>query len=395
MNYTQDVQNINTLIAPLGLQVSGVVKGAQSIKYVINLPLDLGVQGKVKRAESNLKYALSSALGTNEFSFGHDTGCLYIERRSDDFNVVKFGLFANLLQNSKLNLVLGMDENGQEVITDLSKAPHILVGGTTGSGKSELLHSFVASLIVGMPYTDVSILIIDPKRAEFSPYKNCKNIRVVTEMDKALRCFNKAVEIMETRYQELERDGAKDIYKYNGTMDMYPIVIVIDELADLIMSYPQVEEPIVKIAQKARACGIHLIIGTQSPRKDVVTGLIKANIPTRIALHTSNQVESRIILDKSGAENRLGMGDMLFLGNGSFNPIRIQSAYVDEQTKQMLANSIYEQKAPMQQYQQPQRVSYDHLINPPKKKVGLIQGFVNLMKIKPIMFQSDEYPPKI
>lgn len=415
---SQDIENINKLFAPFGLKVDGVIKGAQDVKYRINLPLDLEIQGKIRRAETNIKYALPTALDTNEFTYKHDKNAIYIERRSDVFNVVNFNDFRDKLHTNTLNLVLGMDENGQKIVTNLSKAPHILVGGTTGSGKSELLHCFVASLIEGMAYTDVSLLIIDPKRAEFSPYKSCRSIQVVTDMKAAYDCLIKAVDIMEERYIELEKNGAKDIYKYTGNMKMYPIVIIIDELADLIQTYPQVEQPIVRIAQKARACGIHLIIGTQSPRKDVVTGLIKSNIPTRIALHTSSQMESRIIMDKSGAETLLGSGDMLFLANGAFNPIRIQSAYVDEGTKIDLANSIYIQRStPIQaettsNYNMWKDENYLRQLNaeieqarmqnaqptPPRqkqKRVGLIRGMINLMKVKPIMFRTDDYPPQV
>ena len=366
MNTTRDIVNINTLFAPFGLRVTDVVTGAQNIKYKIALPLDLNTQGKVKRAENNIRFALSTALNTNDYSYGHDTDCVYIERRNDDFEVVKFGLFAEQMHTNKLMVALGKDENGQKVVTDLAKAPHMLVGGTTGSGKSELLHCFVASLIEGMPYTHVSLYIIDPKRAEFSPYKNCKSIRVITEMNQAVDYLNRAVEVMEQRYSELERTGAKDIYQYTGTM--YPIVIIIDELADLIMTYPQAEASIIRIAAKARACGIHLIIGTQSPRRDVVKGLIKSNIPTKIALHTSNQMESRIILDQGGAENLLGRGDMLFIENGSFTPVRIQSAYVDSTAKAALANKIA--REPQTTQQQP--VYY------PLKKKGLFQGLKNI-----------------
>lgn len=369
MNTTRDIVNINTLFAPFGLRVTDVVTGPQNIKYKIALPLDLSIQGKVKRAESNIKYALATALGTDEYSYGHDTDGVYIERRNDKFEVVKFGLFAEQMHTNKLMLALGKDENGEKVVIDLAKAPHILVGGTTGSGKSELLHCFVASLIEGMKYTDVSLLIIDPKRAEFSPYKNCKSIQVVTEMNIAVKCLEKAVQIMEERYLELEKTGAKDIYHYNG--NMYPIVIIIDELADLIMTYPQAESYIVRIAAKARACGIHLIIGTQSPRRDVVKGLIKSNIPTKIALHTSNQMESRIILDQGGAENLLGCGDMLYLANGSFAPIRIQSAFVDSRDKAVLASKIARQPQPTSP-RPAQPVVY------PQKKAGFFQRIKNI-----------------
>lgn len=403
MNTAQDIKNINTLLAPYGLQVNEVVKGAQNIKYKIDLPLDLGIQGKIRRAETNIKYALPGALGTNEFSFGHDKGSIYIERRSDDFQIVKFNDFIGTLHRPGLNLVLGVDEDGKKVVTNLSKAPHILVGGTTGSGKSELLHCFVASLIEGVNYTDVELCIIDPKRSEFTPYRGCPKIKLCTEMSEACSCLKTGVEIMENRYRILEKSRAKDIYHYSGSEKMYPIVFIIDELADLMRQCPESEQYIIRIAQKARACGIHLIMGTQSPRRDVVTGLIKSNVPTKIALHTSNQVESRIILDQSGAENLLGKGDILFMANGSFKPIRIQSAFVDESTKSSLASRLKRIPSdPIEVCEEPRevRVSYDHFLNHEEpiqkpKRVGLIRGLINLINVKPIMFKSDEYPPRI
>ena len=316
--------------------------------------------------------------------------------------MVSFNDFRNGLHTSNLNLVLGKDEDGKKVITNLSKAPHILVGGTTGSGKSELLHCFVASLIEGMDYTDVELCIIDPKRSEFSPYRNCPKIKLCTEMSDACECLKIGVDIMESRYATLEKSGAKDIYHYAGNEKMYPIVFIIDELADLMQQCPESEQYIVRIAQKARACGIHLILGTQSPRRDVVTGLIKSNVPTKIALHTSNQVESRIILDQIGAENLLGKGDMFYMANGAFKPIRIQSAYVDEATKSSLAAKLKSIPSnPLPHYEiKEERVSYDHLLNQEEstnkpRKVGLIQGMINLMKVKPIMFRTDDYPPRI
>lgn len=395
MNQQQDIQNINTLFSPFGLKVTEVVKGAQNITYKIALPLDLDIQGKVRRAETNIKFALPTALGTNEYTYRHDKDSICIERKSNDFEVVKFNDFKDITHTNKLMIALGKDENGNKLYTNLSKAPHILVGGTTGSGKSELLHTFVCSLIEGMRFTNVEMLIIDPKRAEFAPYKDLVNITLCNDMEKACNYLNQAVEIMEKRYAMLEEAGVKDITHYSGKMN--PIVIVIDELADLILEHPEAEKSIVRIAQKARACGIHLIIGTQSPRRDIVTGLIKANIPTRIALHTSNQVESRIILDQVGAENLLGQGDMLYLANGSFKPIRIQSAYVDEVTKNDLINKLRSANvikpttpAPVKQPEQPQEKP-----QPTPKRLGIIGTFINLMKVKPIMFQSDEYPPRI
>lgn len=412
------IENLNTLFAPLGLKVDEVTKAAQSVKYKLYLPLDLDKQGKIRRAETNIKFALPSALGTNEFKFEREVDCLSIECRSNEFKVVNFNDLKAKCKTNALNLILGTNENGEMLYTNLSKAPHILVGGTTGSGKSELLHTFIASLIVGMPYTNAELLIIDPKRAEYSPYKNRERIRLITEMDEALKYLNYSVQIMENRYAELENAGAKDIYKYSGFMDMHPIVIIVDELADLIQTFPDVEKPIVRIAQKARACGIHLIIGTQSPRRNVVTGLIQTNMPTKIALHTSDQIESRIILGKAGAEQLLGKGDMLFHGNGAMSDLRIQSAYVDENTKHELASTLeyreYKESATpannnsglekaiewshnwdnggKEQFYKENHIEQP---TPQKKRVGIIGGMINLLKVKPLMFESDNYPVKI
>ena len=382
------------------MQVNKVVKGAQNIKYKINLPLDLNIQGKLRRAEINIKYALTTALGTNEFTYGHDKDSIYIERRSNDFQVVKFNDLKEITHTNKLMVVLGKDEDGNKLYTNLAKAPHILVAGTTGSGKSELLHTFICSLIEGMRFTNVEMLIIDPKRAEFSPYKDLVNITLCSEMKDACSRLENAVRIMDERYSILEKAGAKDIYHYSGKMN--PMVIVIDELADLILEYPESEKSIVRIAQKARACGIHLIIGTQSPRRDVVTGLIKANIPTRIALATSNQTESRIILDHIGAENLLGHGDMLYLANGAIHPIRIQAAYVDEATKIDIIGKLRSARVIKSEPQQPMKqpipepqVIPQPIPQPKKKRLGLIGTMVNLMKVKPLMFRTDDYPPRI
>ena len=387
----KEILDINTIFRPFNITVSEVLTGAQSVKYILRLPLDINIQGKIKRAETNIKYTLTSAIKGSEFTYGHEDNYVYIERPAD-FKPVYFNSFKeNLFQNKKLNLVLGTDSNGNKLTTNLSKAPHILVAGTTGSGKSELLHTFVCSLIKGMPYTHTELLIIDPKRAEFSPYKSCLSTQVITDMNIAASCLKRAVDIMEERYVELERSRAKDIYNYTGSKNMHPIVIIIDELADLIMSNPKVESDIVRIAQKARACGIHLIIGTQSPRRDVVTGLIKANIPTKIALKTTNQVESRIILDRGGAEKLLGKGDMLFLANGSFEPIRIQSAYITEQEKIDLAKKFFFDKS---KNETPTAPSKPTTYQKPKR-IGLIRALINLWNVKPIMFRTDDYPPKI
>lgn len=333
-----EIMRINKVFAPFNIMVNEVIRCAQSVKYILNLPLDITIQGKIKKNESNIVYTLSSALLTQEYNYGHENNYVFIERPAS-LNSVNFANYYDFNSN-RLMLAMGTDSQGNRKKLDLAKAVHILVGGVTGSGKSELLHSFVCSLIKGMNHTGVELVIIDPKRAEYSPYKGCRSISVVTDMNHAERVLAHAVDIMEYRYSILEQSGAKDIKTYRGNADMHPIVYIIDELADLVMNYKSCERNIALIAQKSRACGIHLIIGTQSPRRDIVTGLIKANIPTRIALKTSSSLESRIIMERSGAEKLLGKGDMLYLGNGMFEPVRLQSAYVDESLKWQIANTI-------------------------------------------------------
>ena len=408
----QEIADINKIFEPFNITVSEVMRGPQSVKYILKLPLDFQIQGKIKKAENSIRYTLSSVVKSGEYTYGHEADYVYIERPAK-MQTVYFTIFDRRLfqNNTKLKLALGVDSNGNKIYTDLVKAPHILVAGTTGSGKSELLHAMIASLIYGQPSTKVEMLLIDPKRSEFSPYKNSKSIKIITDMNTVVSYFEKAVDIMEKRYQELERAGSKDIYRYNGAFDMHPIVIIIDELADLMTTHKEVEKHIVRIAQKARACGIHLIIGTQRPSREVITGLIKSNIPTRIALKTGSKIDSRIIMDRSGAESLLGKGDMLFLGNGAFEPIRIQAPFVSEDLKSALAgsisvdrssftfeasqhSSIYNEAMEYIRYVE-EKETAEKAAAPKQKRVGLFGGIANLFKVKPIMFESDDYPPKL
>ena len=162
-----EIANIHTVFAPFGLKIDEVVRCPQSVKYILKMPLDVNFQDKIRRADKKINYALSSAIQNAEYTYGHENDYIYIERPAS-FNIVSFNNFKGILHSENLNLAVGIDRDGKAVITNLSNAPHILVAGTTGSGKSELLHSFVASLIEGMWYTKVEMLIIDPKRAEFS-----------------------------------------------------------------------------------------------------------------------------------------------------------------------------------------------------------------------------------
>lgn len=241
---------------------------------------------------------------------------------------------------SALSVALGLDIAGSPVITDIKKMPHGLIAGATGSGKSVCINAILISLLYKASHEDVRFLLIDPKMVELAPYNGIPHLvsPVITDVKAATHALKWAVAEMEERYQKFALEGARDIDRYNQKMKtqgrdekMPYLVIVIDELADLMMAAPQdVEDAICRIAQKARACGIHLLLATQRPSVDVITGLIKANIPTRIAFSVSSQVDSRTIIDTNGADRLLGKGDMLFVENGARNPVRIQGAFVSD-----------------------------------------------------------------
>ena len=237
----------------------------------------------------------------------------------------------------QLGFSLGRDVTGQGVFADLARMPHVLVAGSTGSGKSVTIHSLLMGLLFFNPPEFLKLIMIDPKRVELTHYNGVPHLMspVITDPKKAIQALRWAVSEMDKRYTQLEAAGARDIASYNADTaqeDIMPyLVIVIDELADLMTTFPrEVEASIVRIAQMARAVGIHLVISTQRPSVDVITGLIKANIPTRIALQTVSQVDSRTILDMAGAEKLLGKGDMLYLPADAGKPRRIQGVYVSD-----------------------------------------------------------------
>lgn len=244
--------------------------------------------------------------------------------------------------SSPLTTALGVDLFGHARVTDIRKMPHGLIAGATGSGKSVFINSLLMSILYKAKPSEVKLLLIDPKAVEMAPYQGLPHLLspVVSDPQAATEALKWAVEEMEERYQKLAAFGARNIEGYNRKLEeeghhagrMSYIVIVIDELADLMMaSSSEVQEYIARITQKARAAGIHLIVATQRPSVDVVTGLIKNNIPTRIAFMVSSSTDSRTILDCSGAERLLGRGDMLYLGNGSSQPLRLQGTYIEDE----------------------------------------------------------------
>ncbi|RNB55800.1 DNA translocase FtsK [Brevibacillus gelatini] len=251
---------------------------------------------------------------------------------------------------SPLAVALGMDIGGEPIIADIKKMPHGLIAGATGSGKSVCINSIIVSLLYKATPEQVRLLLIDPKMVELAPYNHLPHLvtPVVTEAKQATAALKWAVEEMEKRYALFVDAGVRDIDRYNQTTDdqLPYIVIVIDELADLMMVSPQdVEDCIIRIAQKARACGIHLLLATQRPSVDVITGNIKANVPTRLAFAVFSQVDSRTILDQSGAERLLGRGDMLFLESGT-TPVRLQGNFVSDDEIERITQTIKKQRKP-------------------------------------------------
>lgn len=248
--------------------------------------------------------------------------------------------------SSLLNFPLGRDVSGDPIFANLAKMPHILVAGATGSGKSVFVHSFLISLLYKNSPETLRLILIDPKRVELSVYEGLPHLAspVITEGKKAVAALRFGVEEMERRYETLMNAGNRDIEGYNNKRkeDLMPyLVIVIDELADLMAAFGrEVEGHIVRLAQMARATGIHLVVSTQRPSVEVITGLIKANITSRVALQVASQVDSRTILDTAGAEKLLGGGDMLFISGELSKPKRIQGAYLTEEETEKVIEFI-------------------------------------------------------
>ncbi|WP_295234843.1 DNA translocase FtsK [Veillonella sp.] len=238
---------------------------------------------------------------------------------------------------------LGKDIAGEAVITDLAKMPHLLVAGSTGSGKSVCVNTLISSILFSRKPSEVQLILVDPKMVELSVYNGIPHLKVpvVTDMKKAAAVLRWAVREMEARYLAMSENGVRNISGFN---ERYPdkamplILIIIDELADLMMTAPDVEEAINRLAAKARAAGIHMVLATQRPSVNVITGTIKANVPSRISFAVATQIDSRTILDMAGAEKLLGKGDMLFNPIGANKPIRIQGAFIsDEEVEELVA----------------------------------------------------------
>ena len=296
---------------------------------------------KITNLQNDLAMALASPTGSVRIEApipGKSLIGIEVPNYSPALVNLKGILGSDLMKNarSKLTVTLGLDVAGQPVVADIARMPHALIAGATGSGKSILLHSFISTLLFRASPHEVKFILIDPKRVELPRYNGIPHLltRVIVDPEKALPALKWAIAEMDRRYKLFEDTGARDINAYNelsGFQALPYIVIVVDELADLMILAPaEVEKTITRLAQMSRATGLHLILATQRPSVDILTGLIKANIPCRIAFNVTSQVDSRVIIDQGGAEKLLGRGDMLYLPPDVSKPIRIQGVFVSE-----------------------------------------------------------------
>ncbi len=296
---------------------------------------------KIRNLQNDLAMALASPTGTIRIEApipGKSLIGVEVPNYSAELVTLKSILTSGAMEKSKskLTVTLGLDVSGKPIVTDIGRMPHMLIAGSTGSGKSVLLHSFVTTLLFRCSPSEVKFIFIDPKRVELPQYNEIPHLLtpVIVDPEKALPSFRWAISEMNRRYRLFENARARNINAYNelsGFQALPYILIVVDELADLMVMAPvEVEKSICRLAQMSRATGIHLILATQRPSVDVLTGLIKANIPCRIAFNVTSQVDSRVIIDQPGAEKLLGRGDMLYVPPDASKPTRIQGAFVSD-----------------------------------------------------------------
>lgn len=348
-------------------QVVNATQGPSVTRFEVQPELGVKVS-KIKSLTDDIKLNMAAKDIRIEAPIpGKNTIGIEVPNRKPQMVVLQEILQTEEFKKSKspLTVALGLTIEGEPLVTNIGNMPHGLIAGATGSGKSVCINTILLSLIYKASYEDVKFLLIDPKMVELAPYNGIPHLvaPVITDVKAATAALKWAVNEMEERYEKFVENRVRDIEGYNEAMlkrgtsaeKMPFIVIVIDELADLMMVSPQdVEDAISRIAQKARACGIHLLLATQRPSVDVITGLIKANIPTRIAFSVSSQVDSRTIIDTSGAEKLLGKGDMLFVENGSGNTVRLQGPFVSDEEIDRVTSYVRKGVQPEYLFQQEQ-----------------------------------------
>ena len=345
----------------MGVKVSKIVGLADDIKLNLATP-DIRIEAPIPG---------KAAVGIEVPNKENSTVMLRELLQSDEFQKAK----------SKLSFAVGKDIAGKTVVTDIAKMPHLLIAGATGSGKSVCINTLIVSILYKAKPDEVKLIMIDPKVVELSVYNGIPHlfIPVVTDPKKAAGALNWAVQEMTNRYNTFAEYGVRNLDEYNRKAEQIKaagaeeepvklpqIVIIVDELADLMMVAPgEVEDAICRLAQLARAAGIHLIIATQRPSVNVITGLIKANMPSRIAFSVSSGVDSRTILDMNGAEKLLGKGDMLFYPQGYQKPARLQGAFVSDDEVSAVVEFLAD-KNPGVQYDQ----QIEQQVNSPVTAVG-------------------------
>jgi DNA segregation ATPase FtsK/SpoIIIE, S-DNA-T family len=331
-------QRLTLALSDLGVEAHVVraVVGPRVTRYELRLGSGVKV-GKVRNLQQDIAYALA-ATEVRILAPIPGKSAVGVEVPNTRPAKVTLGDVFQAYPDANdwtLPVGLGKDISGRAVFFDLSEMPHLLVAGTTGSGKSVMLNGLLTSLLLTTDPRQVKMVLIDPKRVELSQFGRVPHLitPVVTDVKKAANALAWAVAEMERRYEVLEKIGVRSVEGYNDKAEtqMPYVVVVIDELADLMMQAgAKVEDAIIRLAQKARAVGIHLVVATQRPSVDVITGMIKANVPSRIAFAVSSQVDSRVILDTPGAEALLGMGDMLYKPVSAARPSRVQGAFISE-----------------------------------------------------------------
>lgn len=327
--------------------------GPAVTQYALEVALGTKLS-KITALERDLALALAAPTGTIRIEApipGRSLVGIELPNRSPEFVSLRKMMESDAMKNSssKLAVSLGLDVSGKAIVTEIGRMPHVLIAGQTGSGKSVCVNAFLSSILFRAAPSEVKFILVDPKRVELTGYDGIPHLLtpVIVEPEKVISALRWILSEMDRRYKLFAQAGARNIDGYNemsGFQALPYIVLVIDELSDIMLFSPvEVEDSITRIAQMSRATGIHMVLATQRPSVDVITGLIKANIPCRIAFAVSSQIDSRVILDTQGAEKLLGRGDMLYLPPEQAKPIRIQGAFVSDKETSALTSFIKNQ----------------------------------------------------
>lgn len=332
--------------------------GPAVTQYAIEVALGTKLS-KITALERDMALALAAPTGNIRIEApipGRSLVGIELPNRSPEFVTLRKMISSDVMQStpSKLAVALGLDVSGKPIVGSIAKMPHCLIAGQTGSGKSVCINTFLASLLMRSSPSEVKLILVDPKRVELTGYNGIPHLLapVIVEPEKVISALRWVLSEMDRRYKLFAESGVRNLDAYNemsGFQALPYIVIVIDELADIMLFSPvEVEDAITRIAQMSRATGIHMVLATQRPSVDVITGLIKANIPYRIAFAVASQVDSRVILDTQGAEKLLGRGDMLYLSADQAKPTRVQGAFVSDKEINDLVSFLKNQGVPAQ-----------------------------------------------